>query len=169
VPVEHREPDGGLVAEGDGQRLLQVGAAGHGRIAIALGEAHEDAANLSEVGVDRRQGVADLQHDGRVHDVLRCRTPMDVAPRFAAHPAELMHERQDRIADELGLLSQQVEVERLGLRTHRDLLRCVGRDHAAAPLGARERHLDLHVARNQGALVEDLPHARGPERVTKEG
>jgi hypothetical protein len=38
MAVEHCEPNGGLVAEGDGKRLLQMGSPGHRRVAMAPGE-----------------------------------------------------------------------------------------------------------------------------------
>src|ERR1700747_1921176 len=44
MAVEHREPDRGLVAKGDRQRLLQMGAARHRRVAMAPREIGEDVA-----------------------------------------------------------------------------------------------------------------------------
>src|SRR5580700_6782053 len=52
MAVEHREPDRGLVAEGDRQCLLQMGASGHGRVAIAPREIGEDAPQLRDVVFD---------------------------------------------------------------------------------------------------------------------
>ena len=56
VAVEHGEPDGDLVAEGDRQCLLQVGPAGHRRVAIPLRELGEDVPQGGEVSLDQRQG-----------------------------------------------------------------------------------------------------------------
>ena len=49
VPLDHGQPDGGLVAEGDGQGMLQVRAARHDRVAVAFGE-------RGEGGVEVRRG-----------------------------------------------------------------------------------------------------------------
>ena len=121
-----------------------------------------------EVLLDHHQGLAHLQHDGGVHDVLGRGTPVHVAPGLAAHLHQLVHERQDRVADDVGLVPQEIEVELVDLRAGGDLLGGFGRDHPTACLGACQRHLDLDVARDQGVVGEDLPHARGAERVAEQ-
>ena len=94
VAVEHRELDRGLVAERHRQRLLQMGAAGHRRIAIALREIGEDAAQRGDIGFDDLKAGADLQDHGGIHDVLRGRAPMHIAAGLAALFRHLMHQRQ---------------------------------------------------------------------------
>jgi hypothetical protein len=91
--------------------LLEVGTAGHWSIAVAASEIGEDAPQLSDVFVQHRQSIPDLQDDGRVHDVLGCRTPVDVAPRIAAHFDQLVNERQDWVPDDFGFMSQQIKVQ----------------------------------------------------------
>jgi hypothetical protein len=71
----------------------------------------QDAAQLADVGVDDGQRVAHLQHVGAVHDVLGRRAPVHVAPGLAAHLDQLVHQRQDRVADDVGLVAHVVEVD----------------------------------------------------------
>jgi hypothetical protein len=52
VAVHHRQPDCRLVTEGDGQRLLQMGAAGHRCRAVAPGEIRQDPAERLDVLLD---------------------------------------------------------------------------------------------------------------------
>jgi hypothetical protein len=120
MPVEHREPDRHLVAEGHGQRLLQMGAPGHRRVAVLFRERSEDGAQFADVGVDAVQRIAHLQRDGRVHDVLRGRTPMHVP-------------------GDVGLVAHVIEVDALDLRFACDHLGCIGGDHADSRFGLRQR------------------------------
>ena len=64
MAVEHGEPDRGLVAEGDGQRLLQMGASGHRRVAMALRRSARIGAASPMSSLDQRQAVAHLKDDG---------------------------------------------------------------------------------------------------------
>jgi hypothetical protein len=83
---------------------------------------------------DQPQALAHLQHARRVHDVLGGGAPVDEAPGLAALAHELVHQRQDRIANHVGLLAQQLDIERRGVAALRDLLGCVGGNDAAARL-----------------------------------
>src|SRR6202007_3146820 len=69
MAVEHRKPDRGLVAEGHRQRLLQMGAAGHGCVTVAPREIGEDGAQRADVPRDDLKALPHLQHHGRIHDV----------------------------------------------------------------------------------------------------
>ena len=169
MAVEHGQPDRGLVAEGDRQRLLQVGATGHRRIAVLLRQVSEDGAQRRDVFLDNLETGADPQHVGRVHDVLGGGAPVHIAAGVAALFYELMHERQDRIADDVGLVAQEIEVERGGVELGRDLLGRFGRDDAAARLGTRQRDLYFNVARDQGVVGKDLAHASGCRRHRETG
>ena len=106
VAVEPGEPHRRLVAEGDRQRVLQMGAPGHRRVAVAPRQRAEMAAHRVEIRLDQLEPVADLQHRGGVHDVLRRRAPMQPAPAVAGPLGQLAHQRQDRVADGLGLAPQ---------------------------------------------------------------
>ena len=102
VAYDHAEPDGGLVAEGHRQCVLKMRAARHHGRAVLLREARECRVDGSEIRVDQCQGVADLQHGRGVHDVLCGGAPVHVAAGIAALLGELMHDADDRVADEIG-------------------------------------------------------------------
>ena len=166
VAVEGGEPDRRLVAEGHRQRVLQMGAPGHRRVAVAAREVGEMAAHRREVGLDQREPGADLQHQGGIHDVLRRRPPMQPAPGGAGMLGELAHQRQDRVADDLALAFEAGEVDRFGLGGGaRDRRRGLGRDDAEPGLGAGERRLDLGAARDKSMVAKHRAHRRGPEHV----
>jgi hypothetical protein len=168
VPIEHRQPDRGLVAEGHRQRLLQVRAPGHRRVAVLVRQIGQDAAQLADVCVDEVDRGADLQHVGRVHDVLRGGTPMDVAAGLAGHRDQLVHQRQDRVADDVGFLTHVIEVDAIQPRLAGDHVGCFGRDHTAARFGARQSNFDFDVAPDQSAVREDLAHARCAEGIAEQ-
>ena len=143
VAVEHREPDRGLVAERHRQRLLQMGAAGHRRVAIALRQIGEDAAQRRRCRASMiARPARNLQHHGGIHDVLRGRAPMHIAAGLAALLHHLMHQRQDRIADDVGLAAQQIEIERRDIGPRRRFRRrppAGSRRSAPRPSPARPR------------------------------
>ena len=74
--------------------MLQVGAAGHRRVAMASGEVGEVAARGGEVGFEQLEAGADLQYRGGIHDVLGRGAPMQPAPALAGALGELAHQRQ---------------------------------------------------------------------------
>ena len=168
MTVEHRKPDRGLVAERHRQRLLQMGAARHRRVAIALREIGKDAAQRGDIVFDDLKAGADLQDHGGIHDVLRGRAPMHIAAGVAALFHHLVHQRQDRIADDIGLLAQQIEIQRRDVGPLRDLVRGLRRNHAAARLGLRQRDLDLGVAGDQAEIRKHLAHGRRAEGVAEQ-
>ena len=143
MTIERRQPDRRLVSEGDRQRMLQVGAAGHRRVAMAPGEVGEVAARGCEVGFDEVEAGADLQHHGGIHDVLGGGPPVQPAPGLPGALGELAHQGKDRIADGLGFALEAGEVERLGMfadrvRRRGDLRRRLGRNDPEPGLGAGE-------------------------------
>ena len=135
---------------------------------MLLGQLREDAAQRRDILLDDPQCLAHLEHDRRVHDVLGRGAPMHVAARLAALLHELMDQRQDRIADDVGLVPQPVEVERVEIASGGDLLGGLGRDHAAARLGLRQRDLGLDVAADQRVVGEHGPHRAGAEGVAEQ-
>ena len=165
MAIEHREPDGDLVAERDRQRVLQMRAAGHGRVAVLPGEASERPPHCGELRLDDPERVAHLQHDRRVHHILSRRTPMDVSARFAGDLRELMNERQNGEADVGGLAPERVEIDRVEPGVRRDLSCGCFRNHAARGFGAREGDFDVDVAPDERALVEDAAHFRSAEEI----
>ena len=167
MAIEHGEPDRGLVAECHRQRLLKVGPARHWRVAIASGQIGKNASQGIYVFLDNLQPVAHLEDDGRVHDVLGGRAPMDVASGVAALLCYLVDEGQDRIADDVSLVAQQIEVELGNVRELRDLFGRFGWNPPAPRLGAGQRDLDLGITADQCVVREDLAHPGCAESVAE--
>ena len=92
----------------------------------------------------------------------------EVAPCLTALFGELMNQRQDGIADVVGLPAQQLEIERRDVAAACDLVGRLRRNDAAARLGARERDLHLGVALNEREVGKHRPHALGAERVAEQ-
>ena len=149
--------------------LLQIAAAGHRRVAVTPREVGERSRDRVDVLLDQRERVADL-HDGRgVGDVLRGGAPVaPFAEAVLAQRDELLHHRQHRIADALGLLLELREVELIDRAVAADLLRRFSRDDAEARLHARERRLDVEVVLDAVAVGEDAPHRLSAEDVAKD-
>ncbi len=147
LACQRRAPHRRLVAEGHGQGVLQVGASGHGRIAVAARERLQRGEDIVQVGLDQFERRAQLQHDCRVHDVLGGCAPVHVAAGVAgASRRELFHQRQDRVADDLGLALQGGEVEAGKRGLGADFVRRRGGNHADPGLGARQRRFHLQTA-----------------------
>ena len=168
VTVEHRQIDRGLVAEGHRQRLLQMGAPGHRRVAITRGEIGQDTAECSDIRLDDLEAGADLQDYGGIHDVLRGRTPMHITASVAALLYHLVHQRQDRITDNVGFAAQQVEIEGRDVGAISDFLGGFDRDHSAARFGLGQRDLDFGIARDQAEIRKHRAHRRRAEGVAKQ-
>ncbi len=103
MSVDHGQPHRRLVAEGHRQCVLHMGATGHRRVAITLGEPHQDSRHCAQVVTDDVERGTKLQDGGGIHDVLGGGAPVDVMARFPGTLGQLANERQDRIADDLGL------------------------------------------------------------------
>jgi hypothetical protein len=145
-----------------------MGAARHRGVAVALREAGENAAQRGDVSFDDLQARAQLQDQGGVHDVLRGCAPMHIAAGLAALLHHLMHQRQDRIADDIGLAAQFLEIERGCVGPLRNRLRRILRNHAAARLGPGQRDLDLDITGDQARVGKHLAHGRRAEGVAKQ-
>ena len=93
---------------------------------------------------------------------------MDVAAGLAALVHELMDQRQDRVADVVGLLPQGLEIQRPGVGMQRYGLGGLGGDDAAACLGPGQRDLDFDVAGQQRVVAPDGAHGGGAEGVAEQ-
>ena len=93
---------------------------------------------------------------------------MHVAAGIAALFCDLLHQRQDRIADDIGLTAQQIEIERGNIGASRDRLRRLRRDHPASRLRLRERDFDLGIARDQAKIGKHLAHGRRAEGIAEQ-
>ena len=172
MAIESGEPDSGLVAEGYRQRVLQMCAPRHRCVAIPLGKLGEVAADCRQIPFEQHEASADLQHHGRIHDVLGRGSPMNVAAVVPRPFGELAHERQDRIPDGLRFLLQAREIEcvppvRERARRPRNCVARFGRDDPEPSLRAGERRLDVDAAGKERFVTEDSSHRRGAEHVGK--
>ena len=166
MPLDGRQPDGCLVAEGDRQRVLEMRAPGHRRVPVFAGKARQPVANGEQVRFHEGQRVADLEDDARVLDVLRGRAPMDVAPRIPlAKGGEAVDQRHDGVADPVHLLAHEFHVDEARIRPGRNLGRRVLRDDAEPPLDPRQRRLDIQPLLHLPALGEHGPHGVRAEEV----
>ena len=168
MAIEHGEPDRDLVAEGDGQRVLQVRAARHRRVAVLSREARQDGAQGREILFHDAQALAQLEDHRGVHDVLGGGAPMDEAAGLAALLGELVDQRQDGIAHDIGLAAQMLVVEGSRVAQPGNLLRGGGRDDAAPRLRPGERHFDLDAARDEGRVGKDRAHPGRPEGIAEQ-
>ena len=142
-------------------------AAGHHRAAKSLGEFRERAIDRGEVALDDRQGRLDLQHNGGIHDVLRGRTPVQIAPGRAALLGELGDQPDDGIADHVRGLPQLSKVDVFGAGQPLDAVGGLLRNNAEPGLDLGERHLNLDIARHRRRLGEDLAHGGRGEGVAE--
>ena len=103
MALERGEDGRHLVAEGDRHGLLQIAAAGHRRCR-GIGARRERVGDGVDILFDQGERLADLHDGGAVGDVLGGGAPMaPFAVPVAAERDELLHHRQHRIADALGV------------------------------------------------------------------
>ena len=76
MAIERGQNDCHLEAEGDGNGLLQIAAARHGRVAVTSGQSGERFADGFEIVIDQSKAFANLEDGGRIGDVLRGGAPM---------------------------------------------------------------------------------------------
>ena len=146
VPPERGEDGRHLVAEGDRHGLLQIAAPGHRRIAVSARDAAEGVGDRVDIRFDQGERLADLQHRGAVGHVLGGGAPM--APftvPVAAERYQLLHHRQHRIADALGVLLQPDKIDFAGVAMADDFLRGRRRDDAEARLRPRQRRREVEI------------------------
>ena len=170
MPLERGQQSRHLVAEGDRHRLLQIAAPRHRRVAIFARQRGERVGNALEVAFDQRERLADLHHGGGVGDVLRGRAPMaPLAEPVAAKRDELLHHRQHRIADALGLRFQLGEIDLGDVAMPADLLGGLLRDDAEPRLRPRQRGLEVEIFLHAVFVGKNPPHRLGGEDVAEDG
>jgi hypothetical protein len=94
--------------------------------------------------------------------------PAPLAETVAAEPDELLHDRQHRVSDPLGLRLERVVVELVRVAVPFDLRRGFGRDDPQPGLHAREGGLDVEVVLYARLVGEDAAHRLGAEDVAKD-
>ena len=159
-----------LVAEGDRRCLLQVGAADDRRVAVLAGQRRQRSGNVGQVALDQRQPFAHLQHGGGVGDVLGGCAPMAVlAELVLAVGVDLVHHRDDRVADLFGLGLELGPVDLRQLAVADDLVGRMLRDHAQRSLHFRQRAFDVQVLRGAVFVRPDAAHLGVAEHVAEDG
>jgi hypothetical protein len=135
----------------------------------AIGVSRQRRADRDNLVLDQHECVANLQDRRGVGDVLRGRTPMaPFAEPVAAFLHELLHHRQNRIADALGLLLQELEIVVPGRAVAANLFRGLFWDDPELRLSAGERRLDVEIALNAALIGKHRPHRRRAEDVAKD-
>ena len=145
-----------------------MGSPGHRRVAVFAGHRHEDVTDLAQVARDDLQRGADLQHIGRVHDVLGGRAPMHVTAGVAGGFRKLMHQRQDRVADNLGLAAQLFDVDPDRARRGADGIGGGLGHHAQSCLRPGKRHFGFDIAPDERVVGKHRAHFGRPEHVAKQ-
>ena len=123
-----------------------------------------------EVGFDQRQRLADLHHGRDVGDVLRGRAPVaPFAKPVAAQRDELLHHRQHRIADALGLGFELGEIDLGDVAVLADLLGGLLGNDAEPRLRPRQARLEIEIFLDAVLVGKDPPHRLGREDVAEDG
>ena len=107
---------------------------------MPLGQGHEGCHDCFEVGLDQRQSVAHLQHEGGIDDVLRGRALVEAPFQLLREPP--LHgfdERNGRDARQSRAVAQSSEVEAPRPGLQRSRLRVVQAQVRSAPLPAPGR------------------------------
>jgi hypothetical protein len=160
---------GGLVAEGDRHRVLEIAARHHGRVTMAAREIGERARDRLEILLDERERGADLHHGRGVGDVLRRRAPVaPFAEPVSRRGDELLHDAEHRVADALRLRLQLRHVDRLEAAVAADLVGRLLRNDAKARLHERQRGLNVEVALHPSFVRENGAHLPGAEDIAEE-
>ena len=166
---ERREPHRAFVAEGDGERVLQMGAPGHHRVAMRFSLCRKPGGDVAELFLDEREAVPHLQDERAVHDVLRGGAPMDIARAIAAGSAsQRLHQPDHGIADDAGAFADVVERDAFEHRRRADRRSGRGRDDAELGLDPGQRRLDIEHLLHEAALVEDTAHRVAAEEAAED-
>ena len=150
--ARRREQPRHLVAERDGDGLLQVAATDHRGVPVLAGEARQTGRDRGQLVVDQVERLPDLQHRGGVGDVLGRGAPVAVlAEAVTAEGVELVDHGDDRIADALGLPAQLDHVDLVEAAVADDLVGRLLRDDAELPLHLGQGGLDVEVVLRSGS------------------
>ena len=145
VAAEFVGPDGGLVAEGDGNGVHDVGAARHDGVAVLLGEIEAVVAAEFHVAQDHLVGVALQKDETRVDDVLARGAPVD------------------EFAGVLGEHGDRRNVEEIGVGVLDDDVGLFLRNDPEFGLRGGEGRFGVEPLLRPGAVAEDFAHFVGAE------
>ena len=156
VASELGEPDGQLAAERDRHRRLRVGPARHHRRAVRVGLRRDFVSQRVHEDLDPVERTTEEQREAGVHDVLRCRAPVDIAGRLGRGVPDLLEQRQDRIADDERPFAKDGELDSIRCGGGLDGSRGIRGDDPEAGLRLGERPLDLEPGGHERFLREEL-------------
>ena len=129
---------------------------------MAAGDRREAVDGGVEVGDQRVDAGAQLEHQRAVDQVLCGGAPMHEAGGLGVALGHLLGERRDERAREVagagGGLAERGKVVAVGLAGRRDPVDAAGRDHRHRRFGAGQCRLEIEHALEVGAVVDDRPH-----------
>ena len=168
MPSEFVGPDGNLIAQGNGHRMLAVSPPRRRHVAVGHGVFQRKAQQFLHMGFNNGLSVFNLQNYRRVHDVLGGGAPMDPFSRFlATYPfelADLGHQRMGR-GEESFTDGIHVHVFRFGT-VFNLLCRFFGND-AQFRFRRGQRHPRAHPVLDQLPVGKNLSHFFGAVLVTE--
>ena len=170
MPLHGGQQSGHLVAEGHGNRLLEVAAPDHRRVAVAPRQIGQTGGDGGQIILDDRQRLADLEHRRGVRDVLRRGAPVAVfAQLVAAQRIKLRDDAKDGIADPLRLLAQLRHIDLVDGAVLDDLVGgFLGNDFQSG-LNAGQRRFDIQVLLSAVLIRPHGAHGVGAEDIAEDG
>ena len=164
------DPDGDLVAEGDRQGLLAMGAPGHRCVAVIPRQFDAIGFEFIQTVADQCDRVLHLQNKTGIHDVLGGRPPMDVLARLlvalgfalCGHGTD---QRHDGMAGAGHFVTDGVEIVQRHVGRLGDLRgRTFGND-AEGRFGAGQGRLHVEKFLQGRGVVEGRAHGGGGKLV----
>ena len=132
---------------------------GHDCGAMPRCHCREARNGCAQISFNQRQAIADLQHQGAIHDVLRGGAPMGPAPGiFARQFGELIDQPHHRIASIAGGGGQGGAVQCFGARHTGDGGGRLGRDDPKRCLRARQRRFHIQHLLQIGVFAKGSAH-----------
>ena len=153
--VDLEGPAGELEAHRGRLGVDRVGAAHHRRVRLGPGTGHEHGDEPLGIGQQDRPGGAQLEGQPGVDDVAAGQPEMQVATLRTDRLGDLRHEGDDVVVGRALDLDDPLDVDRA---PRLERLQRLGRDLAAAGLGAGDRELDLEHRLEAGALGPQRAH-----------
>ena len=128
------------------------------------GQRHERVDGAVEIGQQRVDRGAQLEHERGIDNVLAGGAPVHVARGLGVglgdFGGQCLDERNGHSGGLDRLLAERRDVITLGVRGFRDRIDAGCRDHPDGGLGARQRHLDIEHVLQPRAIIEDGTHRR---------
>ena len=122
---------------------------------MRVGRARQLAPELLRKRFDPVEHPTGDQRQAGVHDVLRRCAPVEVACRLGRRAADLLEQRQDRIADDERPFAEARELDSLRCGSEGDLGRSLRRDDPELGLCCRQCPLHLEPGAHERFLREE--------------